>query len=60
MTAAGCPVARDELAELALGVLSVERRDALLEHVDRCPSCRAELASLAARALAGSSSPAAK
>jgi hypothetical protein len=54
-----CGTARDELAELALGTASGERRDQLLAHVATCKSCQDELAVLtrAATALWGAAQP---
>ncbi len=54
-----CGAAREELAELALGTASGERRDQLLAHVATCKSCQDELAVLtrAATALWGAAQP---
>jgi anti-sigma factor RsiW len=54
-----CGTAREELAELALGTASGERRDQLLAHVATCKSCQDELAVLTrtATALWGAAQP---
>jgi hypothetical protein len=41
-----CEETRDVLAELALGVADGEERGRALEHLSRCPECRAELEKL--------------
>jgi Putative zinc-finger len=38
-----CDAIRDELAELALGLLSGRRRSEVLGHVETCPTCTREL-----------------
>ena len=43
---AQCEVIADELSELALGTLSGQRRSDVLDHVESCQSCRAELEQL--------------
>jgi len=45
-----CAVFQDAAAELALGILTGPDRAAALKHVERCASCQAEVASLAAAA----------
>ncbi|HEV2377229.1 MAG TPA: hypothetical protein VGS19_34335 [Streptosporangiaceae bacterium] len=45
-----CAVFQDAAAELALGILTGPDRAAALKHMERCASCQAELASLAAAA----------
>jgi Putative zinc-finger len=51
----GCDAFQDDLAELALGILSGRDRVAVLEHVESCERCSAELErlSLVADALLG-------
>jgi anti-sigma factor RsiW len=41
-----CDMVRDELSELALGVLSGRRRSEVLDHVSDCPRCSSELQQL--------------
>ena len=38
----GCAAVSDRLPELALGILSGTERADVLDHLDSCPSCRAE------------------
>jgi len=45
-----CAVFQDAAAELALGILTGPDRAAALKHMERCGSCQAEVASLAAAA----------
>src|SRR6516225_3672213 len=45
-----CAVFQDAAAELALGILTGPDRAAALKHMERCASCQAEVASLAAAA----------
>ncbi len=45
-----CSVFQDAVAELALGILAGPDRAAALKHMERCASCQAEVASLAAAA----------
>jgi len=45
-----CAVFQDTAAELALGILTGPDRAAALKHMERCASCQAEVASLAAAA----------
>jgi hypothetical protein len=45
-----CEPFRDDLAELALGVVTGLERAQILEHVEGCPQCSAELEQLAAAA----------
>jgi hypothetical protein len=45
-----CAVFQDATAELALGILTGPDRAAALKHMERCASCQAEVASLAAAA----------
>src|SRR5215469_3924836 len=45
-----CAVFQDAAAELALGILTGPDRAAALKHAERCASCQAEVASLAAAA----------
>lgn len=42
-----CAAVREELGELALGILPGQERAALLAHVERCAACTAALAELA-------------
>jgi hypothetical protein len=42
----GCDPYRDNLAELALGILPGRERSALLEHLETCPQCATELEQL--------------
>lgn len=42
----GCAEAEELAPDLALGLLDGAERAAVLAHVDRCPSCRADVASL--------------
>ena len=39
----GCEAIQDDLAEMALGILSGRNRSEVLGHVEDCPRCRAEL-----------------
>jgi hypothetical protein len=50
MSEMDCAVFQDAAAELALGILTGPDRAAALTHIERCPSCQAEVASLAAAA----------
>ncbi len=50
MTDMDCAVFGDAAAELALGILTGPDRAAALKHMERCASCQAEVASLAAAA----------
>jgi hypothetical protein len=50
MSEMDCAVFQDAAAELALGILTGPDRAAALKHMERCASCQAEVASLAAAA----------
>lgn len=50
MTDMDCAAFGDAAAELALGILTGPGRSAALGHMERCPSCQAEAASLATAA----------
>jgi hypothetical protein len=50
MSETDCAVFQDAAAELALGILTGPDRAAALKHMERCASCQAEVASLAAAA----------
>lgn len=50
MTHMDCAAFGDAATELALGILTGADRSAALEHIDRCPCCQAEAASLAGAA----------
>ena len=50
MTDMDCAAFGDAAAELALGILTGPDRAAALKHMERCASCQAEVASLAAAA----------
>ena len=50
MSEMDCAVFQDAAAELALGMLTGPDRAAALKHTERCASCQAEVASLAAAA----------
>ena len=50
MNGMDCAEFQDVAAELALGILTGPDRAAALKHMDRCASCQAEVASLAAAA----------
>ena len=50
MSEMDCAVFQDAAAEFALGILSGPDRAAALKHTERCASCQAEVASLAAAA----------
>ena len=50
MSERNCAVFQDAAAELALGILTGPDRAAALKHMERCASCQAEVASLAAAA----------
>ena len=50
MSERDCAVFQDAAAELALGMLTGPDRAAALKHTERCASCQAEVASLAAAA----------
>jgi anti-sigma factor RsiW len=50
MSEMDCAVFQDAAAELALGILTGPDRAAALKHTERCASCQAEVASLAASA----------
>ena len=48
MSEMDCAAFQDAAAELALGILTGPDRAAALKHTERCASCQAEVASLAA------------
>ncbi len=50
MSEMDCAVFQEAAAELALGILTGPDRAAALKHMERCASCQAEVASLAAAA----------
>jgi hypothetical protein len=50
MSEMDCAVFQDAAAELALGILTGPDRAAAVKHMERCASCQAEMASLAAAA----------
>jgi hypothetical protein len=50
MSEMNCAVFQDAAAEFALGILTGPDRAAALKHMECCPSCQAEVASLAAAA----------
>jgi len=50
MSEMDCAVFQDAAAEFALGILTGPDRAAALKHMERCASCQAEVASLAAAA----------
>ena len=50
MSEMDCAAFQDAAAELALGILTGPDRAAALKHMERCASCQAEVASLAAAA----------